>query len=183
MMLPIHSDSFFRIAQCAWCCVVLHRRTPDMANNPFLYILHDESTSIPLFALLTGDTLGGSRFTAVSVDSFAFIIAAKRAGGARRLGLSEVTGITITASILKFERVFKREFRYQNRLALRMDRRHSDFCHPGNSSRMAPTTHHYHKKILKLAKGFRGRQKNCYTIAVRSVIKAQSRAFGLELPA
>ncbi|KAK8830998.1 hypothetical protein WA577_003698 [Blastocystis sp. JDR] len=42
---------------------------------------------------------------------------------------------------------------------------------------MAPTTHHYHKKILKLAKGFRGRQKNCYTIAVRSVIKAQSRAY------
>lgn len=46
---------------------------------------------------------------------------------------------------------------------------------------MAPTTHHYHKKILKLAKGFRGRQKNCYTIAVRSVIKAQSQSVRTEI--
>lgn len=46
---------------------------------------------------------------------------------------------------------------------------------------MAPTTHHSHKKILKLAKGYRGRQKNCYTVAVRSVIKAQSRAFVLSV--
>lgn len=46
---------------------------------------------------------------------------------------------------------------------------------------MAPTTHHYHKKILKLAKGYRGRQKSCYTVAVRSVIKAQSRAFVLSV--
>lgn len=44
---------------------------------------------------------------------------------------------------------------------------------------MGLTTRHYHKKILKLAKGFRGRQKNCYTIAVRSVIKAQRRSYGL----
>lgn len=44
---------------------------------------------------------------------------------------------------------------------------------------MGLTTRHYHKKILKLAKGFRGRQKNCYTIAVRSVIKAQRRSYDL----
>ena len=44
---------------------------------------------------------------AISGDSFAFIIAAKRAGGPLRFGLSDVTGMSIGASILKSERVFK----------------------------------------------------------------------------
>lgn len=152
-----------------------------MTNNPLLCFLHTQSKRIPFVPLVAGAALGASRGTSVSADSFAFIIAAKRAGGARRFGLSEVTGMSIGTSILKFERVFIWEFRFPNRLVLGRNEGLSDLCHPGNLSRMAPTTHHYHKKILKLAKGFRGRQKNCYTIAVRSVIKAQSRAFELKL--
>lgn len=42
---------------------------------------------------------------------------------------------------------------------------------------MGFVAHQYHKKIIKLAKGYRGRQKNCYRIAVRSVIKAQARSY------
>ncbi len=34
------------------------------------------------------------------------------------------------------------------------------------------TTHARHKKILKLAKGYRGRAKNCYRIALQKVEKA-----------
>ncbi len=34
------------------------------------------------------------------------------------------------------------------------------------------TTHARHKKILKLAKGYRGRAKNCYRIALQRVEKA-----------
>lgn len=33
----------------------------------------------------------------------------------------------------------------------------------------AVNTHKTHKKIIKLAKGFRGRSKNCYSIARRAV--------------
>ena len=36
------------------------------------------------------------------------------------------------------------------------------------------TTHARHKKILKLAKGYRGRSKSCYRIAVERVEKALS---------
>jgi hypothetical protein len=32
---------------------------------------------------------------------------------------------------------------------------------------------HRHKKVIKLAKGFRGRGKNCYSIAFRRVQKAR----------
>ncbi|QKX01581.1 50S ribosomal protein L20 [Wolbachia endosymbiont of Cruorifilaria tuberocauda] len=34
------------------------------------------------------------------------------------------------------------------------------------------TTHARHKKVLKLAKGYRGRAKNCYRIALQKVEKA-----------
>lgn len=34
------------------------------------------------------------------------------------------------------------------------------------------TNHARHKKVLKLAKGYRGRSKNCYHIALRRVEKA-----------
>ncbi|MFP3032714.1 MAG: 50S ribosomal protein L20, partial [Wolbachia sp.] len=34
------------------------------------------------------------------------------------------------------------------------------------------TTHARHKKILKLAKGYRGRAKSCYRIALQRVEKA-----------
>lgn len=34
-----------------------------------------------------------------------------------------------------------------------------------------------HKKVLKLAKGFRGRAKNCYTIALRRVEKSLQYAY------
>lgn len=39
------------------------------------------------------------------------------------------------------------------------------------------TTHARHKKILKLAKGYRGRAKNCYTIALQRVEKAIQYAY------
>ncbi len=39
------------------------------------------------------------------------------------------------------------------------------------------TTHARHKKILKLAKGFRGRSKNCYRIAVERVERALQYAY------
>ena len=39
------------------------------------------------------------------------------------------------------------------------------------------TTHARHKKILKLAKGFRGRSKNVYTVAVERVEKALQYAY------
>lgn len=39
------------------------------------------------------------------------------------------------------------------------------------------TTHARHKKILKLAKGYRGRSKNCYRIAVERVEKALQYAY------
>ncbi|MFQ5785619.1 MAG: 50S ribosomal protein L20 [Alphaproteobacteria bacterium] len=39
------------------------------------------------------------------------------------------------------------------------------------------TTHARHKKILKLAKGYRGRSKNCYRIALRRVEKALQYAY------
>jgi large subunit ribosomal protein L20 len=36
---------------------------------------------------------------------------------------------------------------------------------------------HRHKKIIKLAKGYRGRGKNCYSIAYRRVLKARQYAY------
>lgn len=39
------------------------------------------------------------------------------------------------------------------------------------------TTHARHKKILKLAKGYRGRAKSCYRIALRRVEKALQYAY------
>ena len=39
------------------------------------------------------------------------------------------------------------------------------------------TTHARHKKILKLAKGFRGRSKNVFTVAVERVEKALQYAY------
>ena len=39
------------------------------------------------------------------------------------------------------------------------------------------TTHARHKKILKLAKGYRGRSKNCFRIAVQRVEKALQYAY------
>jgi large subunit ribosomal protein L20 len=39
------------------------------------------------------------------------------------------------------------------------------------------TTHARHKKILKLAKGYRGRSKNCYRIALQRVEKALQYAY------
>lgn len=36
---------------------------------------------------------------------------------------------------------------------------------------------HRHKKIIKLAKGYRGRGKNCYSIAYRRVQKARQYAY------
>lgn len=38
-------------------------------------------------------------------------------------------------------------------------------------------TKHRHKKILKLAKGYRGRAKNCYRIAIEKVEKALRYAY------
>lgn len=39
------------------------------------------------------------------------------------------------------------------------------------------TTHARHKKILKLAKGYRGRSKNCFRIAIERVEKALQYAY------
>ena len=39
------------------------------------------------------------------------------------------------------------------------------------------TNHARHKKVLKLAKGYRGRSKNCYHIALRRVEKALQYAY------
>ncbi|MBV0899368.1 MAG: 50S ribosomal protein L20 [Wolbachia endosymbiont of Fragariocoptes setiger] len=39
------------------------------------------------------------------------------------------------------------------------------------------TTHARHKKVLKLAKGYRGRAKNCYRIALQRVEKALQYAY------
>src|SRR3990167_4616496 len=39
------------------------------------------------------------------------------------------------------------------------------------------TTHARHKKILKLAKGYRGRSKSCYRIAVERVERALQYAY------
>src|SRR5258707_9725205 len=39
------------------------------------------------------------------------------------------------------------------------------------------TTHARHKKVLKLAKGYRGRSKNCYRIALERVEKALQYAY------
>jgi large subunit ribosomal protein L20 len=39
------------------------------------------------------------------------------------------------------------------------------------------TTHARHKKLLKLAKGYRGRSKNCYRIALQRVEKALQYAY------
>jgi len=36
---------------------------------------------------------------------------------------------------------------------------------------------HRHKKILKLAKGYRGRAKSCYTVAIQRVTKARQYAY------
>jgi hypothetical protein len=36
---------------------------------------------------------------------------------------------------------------------------------------------HRHKKILKLAKGFRGRANRCYTVAYHRVLKARQYAY------
>lgn len=39
------------------------------------------------------------------------------------------------------------------------------------------TTHQRHKKIIKLAKGYQGKGKNCFTIAVRRVNKAMQKQY------
>lgn len=39
------------------------------------------------------------------------------------------------------------------------------------------TTHARHKKILKMAKGYRGRSKNCYRIAIEKVEKGLKYAY------
>src|SRR5258707_15655045 len=39
------------------------------------------------------------------------------------------------------------------------------------------TTHARHKKVLKLAKGYRGRSKNCFRIALQRVEKALQYAY------
>lgn len=39
------------------------------------------------------------------------------------------------------------------------------------------TSHARHKKIIKMAKGYRGRSKNCYRIAVQKVEKALQYAY------
>ncbi len=39
------------------------------------------------------------------------------------------------------------------------------------------TSHARHKKVLKLAKGYRGRSKNCYSIALERVEKALQYAY------
>jgi large subunit ribosomal protein L20 len=39
------------------------------------------------------------------------------------------------------------------------------------------TTHARHKKIIKMAKGYRGRSKNCYRIAIQRVEKALQYAY------
>jgi large subunit ribosomal protein L20 len=39
------------------------------------------------------------------------------------------------------------------------------------------TSHARHKKVLKLAKGYRGRSKNCYRIALERVEKALQYAY------
>lgn len=39
------------------------------------------------------------------------------------------------------------------------------------------TTHQKHKKIIQLAKGYKGKGKNCYTIAVRRVNKAMQNEY------
>ena len=39
------------------------------------------------------------------------------------------------------------------------------------------TTHARHKKILKLAKGYRGRAKNCFRVAIEKVEKALRYAY------
>jgi len=39
------------------------------------------------------------------------------------------------------------------------------------------TTHARHKKIIKMAKGFRGRSKNCFRIAVQRVEKSLQYAY------
>jgi large subunit ribosomal protein L20 len=39
------------------------------------------------------------------------------------------------------------------------------------------TTHARHKKVLKLAKGYRGRSKNCFRIAVQKVEKGLQYAY------
>lgn len=41
----------------------------------------------------------------------------------------------------------------------------------------APTRHRRHRKIVKLAKGYYGRRKNCYRIAKQSVEKARQYAY------
>lgn len=39
------------------------------------------------------------------------------------------------------------------------------------------TTHARHKKVLKLAKGYRGRAKNCYRVAIEKVEKGLKYAY------
>ena len=39
------------------------------------------------------------------------------------------------------------------------------------------TTHARHKKVIKMAKGYRGRSKNCYRIALQKVEKALQYAY------
>ena len=39
------------------------------------------------------------------------------------------------------------------------------------------TSHARHKKVLKMAKGYRGRSKNCFRIAIRRVEKALQYAY------
>ncbi len=39
------------------------------------------------------------------------------------------------------------------------------------------TTHARHKKILKLAKGYRGRAKNCFRVAIEKVEKGMRYAY------
>jgi len=41
----------------------------------------------------------------------------------------------------------------------------------------APARHAYKKKVLAFARGFYGRQKNCWTVAVRAVHRAWQKAY------
>ena len=41
----------------------------------------------------------------------------------------------------------------------------------------APARHAYKKKILTFARGFYGRQKNCWTVAIRAVHRAWQKAY------
>lgn len=137
----------------------------------FIYL----NSFLPSVGVLS--TFGCSSTTTVEVAaaSFFFSIASNRGGTPRRLGFSSSTGISMGISIQECAEEFENRNKTTQNGGSQRPNSHQF------SGTMGFTTHQRHKKILKLAKGYRGRQKNCYTIAVRSVIKAQSRAYVLVL--